>query len=71
VTDAITGLVDGTYRNVQVALESSDYEQAVEAHKKRWPVHCEGELTREGRKFVLRNPRRFVVDQPLLLQESN
>lgn len=67
----IVGLVDETYRNIQVALESSDYEQAVEAHKKGWQVHCEGELTREGHKFVLRNPRRFVVDQPLLLQEYN
>lgn len=51
--------VDGRFRSVRVVLDSSAYAEAIEAHKEHLLVRCIGELAREGRSLVLRNPRDF------------
>lgn len=60
-TASIKGLVDGALRKVRVELGGADYTVAIRAHEQRAIVACEGELTREGRTFVLRNVRQFLV----------
>jgi hypothetical protein len=56
-------MVDDTYRNVQFDLEQEAYQLAIEAHKNRLPIECEGELVRENRQYVLRDPRNVAIIQ--------
>lgn len=51
--------VDGRFRSVRVALDAAAYAQAIEAHREHLLVRCTGDLAREGRSLVLRNPRDF------------
>ncbi len=60
-TGTVSGLVDGSLRKVRIELAGAAYERAIEAHKTQHPVRCEGELTREGRSFVLREPHGFTI----------
>ncbi|MGH9967264.1 MAG: hypothetical protein ACREBG_05450, partial [Pyrinomonadaceae bacterium] len=68
----ILGEVDDRLRRVSVVLPQTLYHEAIRAHDEGIPVLCFGELVREGRSFVLRNPHDFAlltdsedsVDQP-------
>lgn len=60
-TATIKGVVDGALRKVRVELNGPDYSVAIRAHEQRATVACEGELSREGRSFILRNVRQFLV----------
>jgi hypothetical protein len=65
----IVGEVDDRLRRVSVELPTPLYHEAIRAHDERIPVICYGELVREGRSFVLRNPYDFALlaesdDQP-------
>jgi hypothetical protein len=57
----LRAVVDGRMLRVRVHLPSDAYAVAVEAHKTGSLVRCVGELTREGRGRVLRNPREFAL----------
>ena len=59
----IRGYVEGSLRQVRVDMNEADYETAIEAHRKGLPVQCEGELLREGRTYLLRNPRNFTAEE--------
>ncbi len=54
----LQGVVEGRLRKISVELRTEDYQQAVEAHRAFEKVRYNGELVREGRTFVLRNPAR-------------
>lgn len=58
----VAALVDESIRRVQLELTAGDYAQAIHAHEREQPIYCEGELTREGRGYVLHNPRAFRVE---------
>jgi len=61
-TVGIVAYIDGRPRRVNVELRGAEYDQAIRAHQERLPVVCTGELVREGRGLVLRNPRDFGVE---------
>jgi len=58
----IAAIVDGNLRKVLVNLESNAYQHAIEAHRREQPITCSGELVREGRSYLLRNPRNLFVE---------
>ena len=51
--------VEGSFRNVQITLEDQEYNLAIQAHGDRKLLQCEGELVREGRGYILSNPRNL------------
>lgn len=55
----LSATMDGRFRSVRVALDPVAYAEAIEAHRERFLVRCMGELVREGRSRVLKNPRGF------------
>jgi hypothetical protein len=57
----IVGLVDGSRRNVAVELVGPNHSLAVRSYEERLPLSCVGELERDGRSWVLRNPREVVL----------
>lgn len=59
---------EGRIRQVKVKLDAAAYQVAIAAHSDRSLVRCTGDLAREGRSWVLRNARDFVV--PLDPEES-
>jgi hypothetical protein len=63
VTGTITvlALVEDSARKVRVELAGSDYDLAIEAHRDNVGFRCIGELTRDGRSFVLRHPREVSL----------
>lgn len=60
-TVTVSGLVDGSLRKVRMELSGAAYERAIEAHKCQQLVRCEGELARESRVFILREPYSFTI----------
>ncbi len=62
-TVLVDAVVNGAVRRVRITLPSGEYELAIAAHKDEKTVSCSGELVREGRAFVLRNPRGFTIEQ--------
>ena len=53
----IYGSVEGVRRTVVTELSDGEHSLAVRAYKDRIPLSCTGELVREGRSWVLKNPR--------------
>lgn len=47
--------IEGQVRTVRLSLKPADYEIAIEAHKKSAWVRCMGDLSRDGRLWVLKN----------------
>lgn len=62
-SDAFAGVatvltdVDGNPRKVRIAVFGEDWTKAHDAMKLGLLLSCRGELTREGKHYVLRNPR--------------
>ncbi len=56
-------LVENRQVSVRIDLERELYEQAAEAHKNQLAVAIKGDLTREGQRWRLKNPREFSVVQ--------
>lgn len=69
-SDAFAGVatvladVDGRPRKVRIAVFGDDWTKAHDAMKKGLLLSCRGELTREGKFFVLKNPRDIVFIAP-------
>ena len=59
----VLGLVDSSMRRVQVSLLHKEHQMAIEAYKQEAFVTCEGELVKQGRAYVLQNPRNFRVQK--------
>ena len=58
----LKAMVDDTLRSVRVNFGPVDYSRIVEAHDRRRVVFLEGDLRREGQRWVLDNPRDLTVD---------
>lgn len=56
----ISGYVDNTPRRIRVILNDADYQLAVKAHGQDEAIQCTGELVKEGRSYILKNPRNFT-----------
>ena len=52
----LQGVVEGQLRKIGVELRTEDYQHALEAHGNWAKVRYRGELAREGRSLVIRNP---------------
>lgn len=52
---------DGKDRRVRFSLNSTDYLAAIHAHESHLTVQCKGQLTKEGTRWRLLNPRQFQV----------
>ena len=53
--------LDGRMRPVKVRLDAAAYQRAIAAHSDRSLVRCTGDLTREGRSWVLHHARDFGI----------
>ncbi len=58
----VAAIVDGILRNVRLELAGDDYSHATRAHEAERRVACLGDLVREGRLLVLKNPHGFEVE---------
>jgi hypothetical protein len=58
----IVAYIDGRPRPVNVELRGPEDDLAIRAHQERLPVVYTGELVREGRALMLRNPRDFGLE---------
>jgi len=57
----VTGQIDGQARKVQVAMNREDYSLAIGAHERQDFLRCEGELRRQGGRFILERVRHVEV----------
>ena len=57
----LKAVVDGAISSVRVDFAPSDYSRIVEAHSERKAISLEGDLRREGQRWVLDNPRDLEV----------
>jgi hypothetical protein len=46
---------------VRLSLQRPEYDQAILAFKEKRPIEVTGDLVKEGKSWVLREPRNFVV----------
>lgn len=53
--------IEGQVRTVRLSLEPADYAIAIEAHKTLGWVRCTGDLSRDGRLWVLNNVRDMSI----------
>ncbi|GMA59511.1 hypothetical protein C7445_12010 [Alicyclobacillus sacchari] len=59
----VYGFLDGQIRRVKIHLSHDQYQLAIQAHDRKQPVVCYGELVREGNGFVLKSPRGFRIER--------
>ena len=57
----IHGFVEGKPIAIRVVLAPESYQTAINAHRDGLLVRCLGDLGREGRSWVLQNPRDFII----------
>ncbi len=60
-TITLRAYFDGQIQSVEAALNRSDYEQAIRAHKHHASVIMAGDLVRNGKRLHLLNPRVVAV----------
>ncbi|HEY2294322.1 MAG TPA: hypothetical protein VGM86_26785 [Thermoanaerobaculia bacterium] len=58
---AITTVMNKREIKVHLSLQRPDYDQAIVAFREKRPIEITGDLVKEGRYWVLRNPRDLVV----------
>ena len=57
----IRSILDDRITSVRVDLRPEDYARAADAHESRMMVSLEGDLTRDGHRWILTNPRNLVT----------
>jgi len=58
----VIGAVDGKSHRVLLELPEPHYQSAITAHRQNQPFRCVGTLAREGRGYILREPRDVTVE---------
>jgi hypothetical protein len=61
--DSIIGQVDGKPKRVTLELGDPHYHLAILAHDQEKAIRCVGSLVREGRGFVLHDPRDVALEE--------
>lgn len=59
----IKGVVEGSMSSVRVNFQPEDYSRVVDAHEHRLVVSLEGDLRRDGRGWVMSNPRGLEIHE--------
>jgi hypothetical protein len=59
----LMGCAVGQFRKIYVELTDSEYGLAVKAYEQRSPVVCTGDLIKEDKAFLLKNSRKFTLDE--------
>ena len=62
-TITISDYALGKPRRIRITLSDNDYQRTIEAHKKEAIVQCVGELVKEGRSYVLKNPHSLKISE--------
>lgn len=57
----LKAVIDGVINSVRADFASEDYNLVTEAHRRRQVVSVEGDLRRDGQRWVLGNPRALAV----------
>jgi hypothetical protein len=57
----IKAAIEGVMSSVRIDFAPADYSRIVDAHDRRQVVSLEGDLRRDGQRWVLGNPRDLVV----------
>jgi len=57
----INGSADGIPRIVHTELSGAEHSLAVRSYEERIPLSCRGELVKEGRSWMLKNPREVLL----------
>jgi hypothetical protein len=57
----IVGTADGEGRTVVMDLSGVEHKMAIRAYDERLVMVCHGELNKEGKGFVLHNPRGLML----------
>ena len=56
------GVVLGKLRQVEIELDKSEADLAIKAYRERLPIICQGDLIKEGDRFIVNNPQKFALD---------
>ena len=59
----LKAVIDGSMSSVRVDFPPPDYSRITDAHNQRLVVSLEGDLRREGQRWVLDNPRDLEIDR--------
>lgn len=59
----LMGCAAGQFRKIYVELTDAEYSLAVKAYEERSPVVCTGDLIRQDKTFILKNPSLFSLDE--------
>jgi hypothetical protein len=58
----LLGVVFDKLRQIKTELANHEYILAIKAYQERLPVLCTGDLIKENNKFILKNSRKFILD---------
>ncbi len=59
----LLGVVVDRLRKIDIELVEQDYIIAIKAYQERCPIICTGDLIKDNKNFMLKNPRKFNIDQ--------
>lgn len=57
----VMAFVEGRPRRVQILLDETAHQVAVEAYREGAPIACTGDLVKQGASWVLQNPKGFTI----------
>jgi len=60
-TITLSTFLEGKKKNVRIELSGEAYKSAIKAHDQGWLVRCQGDLIKEGKRYILDLPRYFTV----------
>ena len=58
----ILGVVVDKLKKINIEVRDSDRSLIIKAYQKRLPIICQGDLIKEGDRFILNNPQKFALD---------
>ena len=58
----ILGVVVDKLKKINVEVRESDRSLILKAYQERLPIICNGDLIKEGDRFILNNPQKFALD---------
>ncbi|PAX56986.1 hypothetical protein [Brunnivagina elsteri] len=58
----LLGIVFDKMQEIKVELANHEYVTAIKAYQERLAVACTGDLMKENNVFVLKNPRKFQIE---------
>ncbi|MDZ7962375.1 MAG: hypothetical protein RMY34_31675 [Aulosira sp. DedQUE10] len=60
----LLGVVIDKLHQIKTELADHEYVLAIKAYQERLPVLCTGDLIKEKNTFILKNSRKFILDNP-------